>query len=142
MTPARHIVAWGGALSPKPEDNTPLTGYVIRLARRKRPRVCITGPGSDEVIQAYKYFTFFSQFDCRLSHLSLFKQPTRDLDDFLLEKDVIFVGGGNTRTMLAIWREYGLNRILRTGSAISVMVVRSLDGTSISWCPSRFYLKL
>jgi dipeptidase E len=36
-----------------------------------------------------------------------------DLRPFLLEQDVIYVGGGNTANMLAIWRTHGVDRILR-----------------------------
>jgi dipeptidase E len=48
----------------------------------------------------------------RLSTLSLFTPHTADLESFLLGQDVIYVGGGNTRSMLALWREWGLDRIL------------------------------
>ena len=47
-----------------------------------------------------------------MSTLSLFTPHTADLETFLLEQDVIYVGGGNTRSMLALWREWGLDRIL------------------------------
>ena len=38
---------------------------------------------------------------------------TPELRDFVLEQDVIYVGGGNTRSMLAVWREWGLPELLR-----------------------------
>ena len=46
------------------------------------------------------------------SFLSLFRLPTADLEGFILEKDILYVGGGNTRSMLALWREWGLDQIL------------------------------
>lgn len=39
--------------------------------------------------------------------------PTADLEDFLLEKDAVYVGGGNTRSMLVLWRDWGLDSYLR-----------------------------
>jgi peptidase E len=49
---------------------------------------------------------------CQPSFLSLFRLPTADLEGFLLEKDILYVGGGNTRSMLAVWREWGLDQLL------------------------------
>jgi len=46
------------------------------------------------------------------SHLSLFGRVTRDWRDRLLAQDVIYVGGGNTRSMLALWREWGVHEVL------------------------------
>src|SRR5204863_24941 len=39
--------------------------------------------------------------------------PPEDLRGFALSHDVIFVGGGNTANMLAVWRVHGFDRILR-----------------------------
>lgn len=30
----------------------------------------------------------------------------------MLDKDIFYVGGGNTRSMLALWREWGLDQLL------------------------------
>jgi peptidase E len=35
-----------------------------------------------------------------------------DLREFVLQQDVIYVGGGNTANLLAIWRTHGLHTIL------------------------------
>ncbi|MGN6380468.1 MAG: Type 1 glutamine amidotransferase-like domain-containing protein, partial [Gaiellales bacterium] len=35
-----------------------------------------------------------------------------DLEGFLLGQDAIYVGGGNTANMLAVWRVHGVDRIL------------------------------
>ena len=51
--------------------------------------------------------------DCRATHLSLVQPPTADLAAFVLEQDAIYVGGGNTRSLLALWREWGLDVALR-----------------------------
>ena len=32
---------------------------------------------------------------------------------FVLEQDVVYVGGGNTASLLAVWRAHGLDAILR-----------------------------
>ena len=48
-----------------------------------------------------------------LSPLSFFPWPPADLRELALAHDVIFVGGGNTANLLAIWRVHGFDEILR-----------------------------
>jgi dipeptidase E len=47
------------------------------------------------------------------SYLSLFKRDARDLREFVLSQDVIYVGGGNTANLLAVWRVHGVDEIMR-----------------------------
>jgi dipeptidase E len=48
-----------------------------------------------------------------LSPLSFYPWPPADLREFALEHDIIFVGGGNTANLLAIWHAHGFDAILR-----------------------------
>ena len=52
-------------------------------------------------------------FPCRPSHLSLFTMPNREPREHLLAQDVVYVGGGSTPNMLAVWRVHGIDEILR-----------------------------
>jgi peptidase E len=65
-------------------------------------------------------------------HLSLFKPPCADLRAFVLEQDAVYVGGGNTRAMLALWREWGLDGILREAWLAGV-VMAGISAGSICW---------
>jgi dipeptidase E len=55
----------------------------------------------------------FAQRACEANHLALFDRRVRDLRSFVLGHDLIYVGGGNTANLLAIWRVHGLDVILR-----------------------------
>ena len=48
-----------------------------------------------------------------LSVLTLFHREVSDIAELLLSQDVIYVGGGNTANMLAIWRLHGVDVVLR-----------------------------
>ena len=48
-----------------------------------------------------------------LSHLKFHPWPPPGLRELALRQDAIFVGGGNTANMLAIWRVHGFDEILR-----------------------------
>jgi peptidase E len=49
-----------------------------------------------------------------------------------LEQDVIFVGGGNTKSMLAVWAEWGLASILREAWE-SGNVLSGVSAGAICW---------
>lgn len=128
-----HILAIGGAALPEGLDNLLLIEYFIKLTRKKKPRVCFIGAGhGDAEPQRLRFYAGFSQFDCRPTHLPLFSRTPRDLESFVLEQDAIFVGGGNTRSMLAVWREWGLDAHLRRAWQSGV-VLGGVSAGSICW---------
>src|SRR5690348_53936 len=108
-----QIIALGGGGFSMEPDNPALDLYVLRQARTTRPAVSFLATASGDA-DAYlvKFYTAFSGYDCRPSHLRLF-QRTPALRDHLLRQDVIYVGGGNTKSMLAVWRDWGLPALLR-----------------------------
>ena len=102
----------GGGFSMEP-DNPVLDQYVLAQARKRTPSVCFLATASGDA-DGYiaKFYAAFSAHRCRPTHVSLFGR-TPDLKQALLTQDVIYVGGGNTRSMLATWREWDLPRLLR-----------------------------
>jgi dipeptidase E len=103
----------GGGFSMEPE-NPLLDEYVLRLAGKERPRVCFVGTASgDAATYVVRFYEAFAQLPCRPCHLPLFNPPTADLRGFVLEQDVIYVGGGNTKNLLALWRAWDLDAIFR-----------------------------
>jgi dipeptidase E len=108
----RHIVAIGGGWLPGDEAR-PLADYVLALAGKERPRVCFVPTASSE--PAHVILDFYDELRDRadVSHLSFFPWPPEDLRGLALEQDVIYVGGGNTANMLAVWRVHGFDRVLR-----------------------------
>ena len=103
----------GGGFSMEPE-NPLLDEFVVAQARAPRPRVCFlpTASGDSDRYIA-KFYRAFSALDCRPADLQLFDRSVTDLESFVLSHDVIYVGGGNTASLLAVWRAHGLDRILR-----------------------------
>jgi dipeptidase E len=83
--------------------------------RRQRPRVCFVGTASGDspVYVANFYRVFSAHHDCEVADLSLFERTVADLRAFVLSQDVIWVGGGNTASLLAVWRMHGLDLVLR-----------------------------
>ncbi len=126
----RHVVALGGGrLS---EDRDALDEFVLGLAGRARPRICFlptaAADSADYVVRFYEAFRERAE----PSHLELFGVPRRDIRDFLLAQDVVYVGGGNTANMLAIWRVHGVDAVLREAWERGI-VLAGVSAGSICW---------
>jgi peptidase E len=109
----KHIISIGGG-GFQNERAPALDRYMLGLCSREKPRVCCiptaSGEWSDFLIRFYSTFT---QYECTPCHLSFFRSPISDYRSLLADCDLAYVMGGNTRAMLAVWREWGLDRILR-----------------------------
>jgi peptidase E len=77
------------------------------------------------------FYTSFLKLGCKPSHLSFFKR-TPDLREYLLGQDVIYVGGGNTKSMLAVWREWGVPELLREAWQAGI-VLAGVSAGAICW---------
>src|SRR3954471_10349380 len=91
-----RILAIGGIqLSPGP-THWPLHQFLLDLSGRERPRICMlaTAGGENPAGIASFYATFARHAEA--THLDLFGRTVEDVAGFLLDQDVIYVGGGNT----------------------------------------------
>jgi len=127
----QHIVAIGGGgfLTP---DNA-MDDFVLGLAGQDRPRVCLipTAVGdSDSTIAAW--YSPYGQARCDLSHLTLFHRQVSDISGFLCSQHVIYVAGGNTANLLAVWRVHGLDEALRLAWEQGV-VLCGVSAGSLCW---------
>ena len=105
--PERHIVAIGGGGTPDA-----VIDAVLALVPKERPgHVRRDGEAEDPWSALATYDRFRGKAELR--HLEFFPWPPEDLRELTLAQDVIWVGGGNTANMLAIWRVHGFDRILR-----------------------------
>jgi peptidase E len=114
MASQQRILAIGGASLGPTSTDWPLHQYLLDLSGQERPRICFVGAASGE--DAWDRAGFYATFARRAeaSHLDLFGRRIDDIEAFLLDQDVIYVGGGNTANMLAIWRVHGVDKALRT----------------------------
>jgi dipeptidase E len=128
-----QIIAMGGMVLPPDLDNLLLVKYFLEQTARRKPKVLLVGTatGDAEAVRL-RFYAGFSQFDCKPTHLSFFARTPRDLLSVVLEQDAIFVGGGNTRSMLAVWRDWGFDTCLKTAWERGVVLGGGSAG-SICW---------
>jgi dipeptidase E len=112
--PRRILALGGGGFTAGPQDAA-LDDLVLALSSRREPRVCFLPTASgDGDAQVARFHEAFADRPCRPSVLSLFRRADDPvpLAERLLAQDVIYVGGGSMRNLLAIWRAHQLDALL------------------------------
>ncbi len=109
-----QIIAIGGAGFSVDSENLGLDRYILAQTGKEKPEVCFLPTASaDSADYTMRFYAAFSRLSCRPSHLSLFNPPSADLRTYLMAKDLVYVGGGNTKNLLALWKAWDLDVILR-----------------------------
>ena len=115
------------------EETPLLDDFILQLARKRRPKICFIPTASgDSPGYIEKFHAAFTPKRAIASHLPLFIRDQTDLASFLLSQDVLYVGGGNTANMLAIWRVHGVDKILRRAWKNGVILC-GLSAGMICW---------
>jgi dipeptidase E len=128
----QQIIAMGGGGFSMEPKNMALDAYVLEQARAEVPSVLFipTASGDSDAYVA-RFYAAFAGLRCRPRHLPLFR-TSGVLRDTVLSHDVLYVGGGNTRTMLAVWREWGLPEAIREALE-NGSVLAGLSAGAICW---------
>ena len=102
----RQIVACGGFAV-----GTALFDFALELSRGRRvlyvPTASMEDPGG--IVRIYEAL----RGSAEVTHLRFNPWPPNDLRELVLAHDLIYVGGGNTANMLAVWRVHGFDEVLR-----------------------------
>jgi dipeptidase E len=91
-----------------------LDDHVLDLAGGGIPRVCyVPTAGGDSQVKIELFLATFPEQRARACVLRLFDRDVADIRELLLSQDAIYVSGGNTVSMLAVWRAHGVDVVLR-----------------------------
>ena len=109
----RNIIAIGGGGFGRGSGSGAIEEYILDQSKAKCPRICFipTATGDDDEYKVNFYATF-TKLNCIPVHLDFFKR-TPDLKKLISAQDVIYVGGGNTMSMLGVWKQWGLDKLLK-----------------------------
>jgi dipeptidase E len=128
----KQIISIGGGGFYRDAENLELEKYIIRQSGTENPRVAFVPTASGEPDHYIaSFYAAFLKLGCRPSVLTLFKR-TPDLRSFLLAQDVIYVGGGNTKSLLAVWRDWGVAEVIREAWESGV-VLAGVSAGAICW---------
>jgi dipeptidase E len=127
----RQIVALGGGGFMMEPDNPRLDDYILGLARGRESRVCFVPTATGDSDRQISAFFRLLGSRCRGSYLPLF-QPDVVPAAERLDVDIIYVSGGNTANMLALWRVHGIDRLMREAYERGVILC-GLSAGAVCW---------
>lgn len=128
----RIVAIAGGDLSSTRELNI----HSIKLTNKSNPNVLFIGTAScdaegyiDSITKEYNYL------ECEVKSLCLVSGSYSDneIDVFLSWADIIYVGGGDTISMMKIWKQYGLDEKLKKIYETDLAVLTGLSAGAICW---------
>lgn len=133
--PQRVIFAMGGGGFTMEPDNPLLDDFVLSLSPVREPRILFLPTAAGDTNGLIN--SFHARFGNRLcipSHLSLFRiaEEKRPLREIVLSQDVVYVGGGSMRNLLAIWRAHGLDELLAKAWRQGI-VLAGLSAGAMCW---------
>ena len=128
----KQIISIGGGGFGRSLGELRIEKYIINQCKSSKPKICFiptaTGDDSGYINNFYRAFNIL---DCIPSDISFFKR-TINLRKHILNQDIIFVGGGNTKSMLAVWREWGLDIILKEAYNKGI-IMSGVSAGAICW---------
>ena len=128
----KQIIAIGGGGFGRNPSDKKIEEYIIKQQNNKNPNVCFipTATGDND---AYKvnFYDVFTKLNCNPTHIDFFKR-TINLEEHIKQQDIIFVGGGNTKSMLAVWKEWGLDLVLKNAYERGVIMC-GVSAGAICW---------
>ena len=128
----KQIIAIGGGGFGRQIKDLKIEKYIVDQSKNKNPSICFipTATGDD---QGYieNFYKAFDLLNCKTSHIDFFKRTIK-LDKHIAGQDIVFVGGGNTKSMLAVWREWGLDNILNNAYQNGV-IMSGVSAGAICW---------
>lgn len=129
----RQIIALGGGGFSMEPENPLLDRYILKQSPKKKPKICFIGTASgDSDSYIEQFYNFFQKENCEPTHLSLFKPHTRDIKKFIAEQDILYVGGGNTKNLMTLWRDWELDIAIRHAYDNGT-ILAGLSAGSLCW---------
>jgi len=108
----KQIIAIGGGGFGRNPNHRLIENYILEQSDEALPNVLFLPTASAEN-KSYivNFYSCFSKLKCKPRHINLFERTPR-LESLFNKADIIYVGGGNTKSMLAVWREWGIDKLL------------------------------
>jgi len=128
----KNIVAIGGGGFGRNLGELKIEKYITSLVKKERPNICFipTASGDNDTYKL-NFYRAFSKLNCIASHIDFFSR-TENLENKIFSQDIIYVGGGNTKTMLAVWKEWNLHNILKSAYERGI-VMSGVSAGAICW---------
>jgi peptidase E len=114
VSPERTIVAIGGG-GFSTDAASPLDDFLLELTGAERPRAAFLATASgDNDSYMVRFHEAYGRRGVATTHVPLFAAlAPEEIRERVLGADLVYVGGGNTASLLAVWRAHGVDVLLR-----------------------------
>ena len=127
-----QIISIGGGGFGRNPNHPIIEQYILNQSKITSPNICfIPTASAEEKSYIVNFYKAFSKLDCTPTHLNLFER-TPNLRSVMNKQDIIYVGGGNTKSMLAVWREWKVDKLLHRAYEKGV-VLSGVSAGAICW---------
>jgi dipeptidase E len=108
----KQIIAIGGGGFGRNPNQRIIEKYIIEQSSVSKPNILfIPTASAEDKSYTVNFYSCFNGLNCNPSHLNLFQRTPR-IEGLINKADIIYVGGGNTKSMLAVWKEWKLDKLL------------------------------
>ena len=108
----KKIIAIGG-VGVTPESDESLDHFILNQLKKTKNNIGFLGTASkDDNEKVEKFYKKFNNSNSELSHFNL-TSCVNSFSEWLLSKDLVYVGGGNTSFMLEIWRKNNFEQVFK-----------------------------
>ena len=131
----KQIIAIGGARAydgASPHKRL-MERYILAQTKKEHPKICFLLQAScEDKGYLLKLYDIFLKLGAQPTSISLFGSVDNSLEQKILENDIIYVGGGNTRSMIALWKEWNIDKILLKAYEQGI-VLAGISAGAICW---------
>ncbi len=108
----KQIIAIGGGGFGRNPNQRIIEKYIIDQSSESKPNILfIPTASAEDKSYTVNFYSCFNGLNCNPSHLNFFQRTPR-IEGLINKADIIYVGGGNTKSMLAVWKEWELDKLL------------------------------
>lgn len=135
----KYIVTLGGG-ELKDNETFEMDSVIVELAKEnfKTNRVkALFIPTASNDSSGYRNvfaYVYGELFNCEVDFLNLIEDSLtdREIEEKIMNAHLIYVGGGNTKNMIRIWKEKGVDSLLKSAYERGI-VMSGLSAGSICW---------
>ena len=129
----RKLFVFGGG------TDKPIMNHIIKLTRKENPKICFVPTATgDSIVSITNWYSLVEGLPMRPHVMRAFINSYTTKESFeetLMKMDAIFVGGGNTLNMIAVWKSQGIDIALRKAYDAGILMSGASAG-SLCWFES------
>jgi len=127
----KKIIAIGG-VGVSPESDKELDNFILNHSKKVKNNIGFLGTASkDDKEKINKFYKRFVNTGSELSHFNL-TSNIGGFHEWLLSKDIVYVGGGNTFSMLEIWRKNNLEQVFKKAYEKGI-ILSGVSAGAVCW---------